>query len=108
LLLWAATAWAVGAAAPAVARGASSPVFDQHCIACHGPDARGIENLGVDLVESAFVRRSTSAELITFLRSGRLIDHPATLTGRPMPGFGWLTDGELEALAEFLKAQAGP
>jgi ubiquinol-cytochrome c reductase cytochrome c subunit len=82
-----------------------SALFDVHCIACHGPDGRGIENLGLDLVASAFVAGQPQAELVGFLRAGRLPDDPDSVTNRPMPSFGWLTDGELRALAAFLKSR---
>jgi len=87
--------------------GEGSPLFDQYCMACHGPDARGVDGLGVDLVRSTFVSGSSSAVLVEFLKEGRLPDDPASVTGRPMPGFSWVTDGELQAIAEYLKSQAG-
>jgi mono/diheme cytochrome c family protein len=81
--------------------------FDLHCISCHGPDARGIENVGVDLVASALVSGSSQRELVGFLAAGRTADDPASLTGRPMPGFAWLSESELAAIAAFLKARSG-
>jgi mono/diheme cytochrome c family protein len=84
-----------------------SAAFDQYCIACHGADARGIDNLGVDLVGSEFVARTPEAGLVEFLRIGRLPDDPATLTGRSMPGFSWVSEGELKAIAVFLKSGTG-
>lgn len=97
---------------PAVRTAATAPpdgaaLFDVHCIACHGPDARGIDNLGVDLVASPFVARSAAPDLVAFLKAGRLPDDPASLTGRPMPGFAWVAEGELRALADFLKSRNG-
>jgi mono/diheme cytochrome c family protein len=100
LVLGAALAGADDAAAAAD----GSAAFEQYCIACHGADARGIDNLGADLVASAFVRARSTEELVAFLEAGRLADDPASRTGRPMPGFGWVTAGELKALAEYLKS----
>ncbi len=89
--------------APAAAA-ARNDAFDQHCISCHGPDARGIDNLGVDLVASDFVRKSSEAALVEFLKLGRLADDPGTRSGQLMPGFGWVAEGELVSLAAFLKS----
>ncbi len=100
-------------AAPALAAVASAPAadtnaqFDQYCIGCHGPDARGVANLGVDLVASAFVAKSSQQVLLEFLKAGRLPDDPANSTGRPMPGFSWVPEGELESVAGFLKSRGG-
>lgn len=102
---------AVAATQPAMVRMAAAPdgaaLFDVHCIACHGPDGRGIDNLGADLVASAFVARNGEPALVEFLKAGRLPDDPASLTGRPMPGFAWVADSELRALAAFLKSRNG-
>jgi mono/diheme cytochrome c family protein len=87
--------------------GDGSAAFDLYCMACHGADARGIDGLGVTLVGSAFVTRTPVAELVEFLKIGRLPDDPATLTGRAMPGFGWVSDSELTAVVEFLKSHSG-
>lgn len=105
----AACAALLNAPAAAAAGPDGNALFDVHCIACHGPDGTGIDNLGVDLVASAFVAGSTEEGLVAFLQAGRLPDDPASLTGRPMPGFAWVTEGELRALAAFVKARnAGP
>lgn len=104
LVLGMALAGADGAAAAAD----GSAAFEQYCIACHGADARGIDNLGADLVASAFVRARTVDELVAFLEAGRLADDPASSTGRPMPGFGWVTASELRALAEYIKSINAP
>lgn len=94
-------------ASPTAVAADESPEFDQYCIACHGPDGRGEDNLGIDLVASAFVKKSSAEELVAFLKVGRFPDDPASLTGRPMPGFSWVSDSELAALASFLKARSG-
>lgn len=93
--------------APPVVAADGSELFDVHCIACHGPDARGIEDQGVDLVASPFVARESAAGLVEFLKAGRVADDPASVTGRPMPGFYWVAESELEALAAFLKDRSG-
>lgn len=100
-------------AAPACAAGtnrtaaASEPLYMQHCMLCHGIDGRGIEGLGANLADSRFVARQPVADLVAFLRTGRLPDDPASVSGRPMPGFAYLQDADLLALAEYLRRLAG-
>jgi mono/diheme cytochrome c family protein len=80
--------------------------FDAQCIACHGVDARGIEGLGVSLVDSGFVASSSREKLIEFLKLGRMPNDPATVTGLVMPGFAWIAEEDLAALAGYVKAIA--
>ena len=75
------------------------PLFLRYCATCHGVDARGVEGLGVNLVESSYVASSSSAELVEFLRAGRLPNDPASITRLPMPGFA-----HLEALLPILES----
>lgn len=86
-----------------VAAADSNPQFEQNCVMCHGADARGVEGLGVDLVDSAFVAKSSAAELVAFLKQGRMPDDPASRTQRPMPGFSWIAETDLQAIASYLK-----
>jgi len=95
------------------ARTATSPValpeqgasgaFGELCAACHGSLAEGVEGLGITLRESAFVRTSTDAELVAFLKAGRMPDSPGSLTGRPMPAFSWVSDEKLAAVVGELR-----
>jgi mono/diheme cytochrome c family protein len=103
------TAAYVATAPATVARAAadSNPYFEQYCIGCHGPDARGIENAGVNLVDSAFIATTSDQGLVEFLKVGRLPDDPANRTGRPMPGFSWVPESELKSVAAFLKSISG-
>ena len=78
-------------------------MFDTQCITCHGTDARGVEGLGVGLADSRFVRSATQDELIAFLRVGRMPNDPATVTGMVMPGFAWIAEQDLVALAGYIK-----
>lgn len=78
--------------------------FQAYCAPCHGPDARGLPNLGVDLRASRFVQGTKEADLMAFLRHGRPTGDPANRTGRPMPAFDWLPAGDLWVLAGRLKS----
>ena len=85
---------------PAVA---GAQLFAAHCAACHGADRRGLPQLGVSLVGSKFIEAQAPAALVAFLRKGRMPGEPGNLSGRVMPGFGYLQDAELETLAALLK-----
>lgn len=104
LALLAFAAPALPAAEPADAGAAG---YATNCIACHGADLAGVEGLGVNLVTSKFVAAQPAAALLAFLKAGRMPDDPATVTGRPMPGFGWLPEAELAAIVAFVKSRNG-
>lgn len=89
-------------AAPQTA--ATSVVFGANCVACHGPDARGVQGLGLNLVESKLVADSSPAALIVFLKEGRPADAPDNVTGVPMPSFAWMSDADLTEVAAYLKS----
>lgn len=93
---------------PAASRSAGPPIdreaaargqqlFLQNCSFCHGPDARGGAEGGVDLTRSAIVNGDpTSAQLAAFLK-----------TGRPpkMPAFDTLTDVQVSDIETFVRSQ---
>lgn len=62
--------------------------FKSNCSACHGPDARGVPNIGKDLVNSEFCRTQTDEQLLTFIKQGRLPDDPLNTTKVAMPPKG--------------------
>jgi disulfide bond formation protein DsbB len=81
--------------------------FSSLCIACHGPDARGLPNLGKDLVASAFVHSLTDQELLDFIKTGRPIWDPLNTTGVDMPPRGGnpaLTDEQLLNIIAYLRS----
>ncbi len=91
-------------AAPAAANATAAPLaYAAQCTACHGADAKGIEGLGLDLTASALVSESSEADLVEFLKIGRLPTDPASVTGIPMPGFAWMEAGDLTEIAVYLK-----
>jgi|SRR6185312_11683555 len=69
-------------------------VFDQHCAACHGVDARGTAK-GPGLATNPRVAQMSIAELSVFLEHG----NPAN----GMPAFADLGTKELTSLAHYLK-----
>jgi mono/diheme cytochrome c family protein len=92
------------AAAATVATAASSVVFGANCVACHGPDAGGVQGLGVNLMESKLVADSSPADLIVFLKAGRAADAPDNVTKVPMPSFAWMSDADLAEVTAYLKS----
>ncbi|MCC6614121.1 MAG: c-type cytochrome [Anaerolineae bacterium] len=79
------------------------------CAACHGPDARGLPNLGKDLVESEFVLSLSDEELLAFVQTGRPLWDPMNTTGIDMPARGGnpaLTDEDIMALIAYIRALA--
>lgn len=81
-------------------------IYGQTCSACHGPDATGIEGLGKDLHQNAFVDGQSDDELVAFLVVGRPADDPANSTGVAMPPKGGnpsLSDDDLLDVVAFLR-----
>jgi mono/diheme cytochrome c family protein len=78
-------------------------LYATHCVACHGANLQGIAELGVRLAGSDYVRRSDTAALIAFLKVGRLPGQADNMSGRVMPGFDYLPEAELAAVAEFVR-----
>lgn len=91
------------AAAVAVAGAAAPAVYMTNCVACHGADAQGVEGLGLPLAGSELVAQSSEAEIVEFLKAGRMPGSPDSVTGIPMPSFAWMPQGELEEVAGYLK-----
>ena len=93
---------------PATAGDATAGEVDYKatCAACHGQDARGIEGLGKDLHNNAFVASLTDDEMVDFLNEGRPADHPDNDTGVAMPPKGGnpaLTDADLLNITAYLR-----
>lgn len=85
---------------------AGETLFQSTCSACHGPDAKGLPNLGKDLTTSVFVRDLDDEQLVTFITVGRTPDDPLNTTGVVMPPRGGnpaLTDSDLLDIAAFIR-----
>lgn len=65
-------------------------LYQSACIACHGPDAKGVTALGKSLhpVDSEFIRSQSDAELVEFIKVGRQPGDPLNTTGVAMPPKG--------------------
>jgi disulfide bond formation protein DsbB len=68
------------------------------CAACHGPDAKGLPNLGKDLTTSEWTPQQTDEQLVEFLKVGRDASDPLNTTGVAIPPKGGkpvLTDADI-------------
>jgi disulfide bond formation protein DsbB len=100
-------------AAPVAAAPQGDPVkgqatFQTACVACHGPDATGVPNLGKSLhaSESEFVRSQSDDALVEFIKVGRQPDDPANTTGIAMPPKGGnpaITDDDLYHIVAWIR-----
>jgi disulfide bond formation protein DsbB len=80
--------------------------YDSVCIACHGPDATGMPNLGKDLTTSEFTQNLSDAELVEFIKMGRSVGDPANTTGVDMPPKGGspsLSDQDIYDIVAYLR-----
>ena len=69
---------------------AGEKLYMTTCVACHGPDAKGVEGLGKSLhpSDSDFVSSNIDEELVEYIKVGRRIDDPLNTTGIDMPPKG--------------------
>ena len=81
--------------------------YQKHCVFCHGNNLEGVTNLGVGLMNSDFVTTTSLKELIEMLKVGRMPNSDSSITGGVMPGFSWLSESELNAIASYIKS-TGP
>ena len=81
-------------------------LYLQTCSACHGPDAKGLPNLGKDLTASQFVKSKTDQELLEFVKVGRPAGDPLNTTGVAMPPKGGnpaLTDEDILNIIAYIR-----
>lgn len=81
-------------------------LYLEQCALCHGETGRGPENpdyQGSNLLENAFVKRLTDAELTAFLKRGRAADAPDSTLRALMPPFDYMSDAELKLIVQFLR-----
>jgi len=88
---------------------AGETVYMSTCIACHGPDAKGVTGLGKSLhpSDSEFIRGKTDDELVKFILAGRTPDDPLNTTGVGMPAKGGnpaITEQQLHDVVAYIRA----
>ena len=80
--------------------------YDQTCAACHGMNGKGLPKLGKDLTTSTFIAEKTDAQLLAFVKKGRLPSDPLNTTGVAMPPKGGnpaLTDQQLMDIISYIR-----
>jgi mono/diheme cytochrome c family protein len=83
-------------------------LYQQTCANCHGPDGKGLPNLGKDLTTSEFVQSQSNQAVLAFVKQGRLPNDPGNTTGVPMPPKGGnpaLTDEQILEIITFIRTQ---
>jgi cytochrome c oxidase cbb3-type subunit III len=75
-----------------------SMLFDSNCGSCHGSDGRGGEH-GPDIATDPDVQRLADSDLIAIAKNG--------VPGTGMPAFGWLGQGKLTAIVQYLRTLQG-
>lgn len=96
-------------AAPALAKGDPAKGKDNFatCAGCHGPDGKGLPNLGKDMTSSEFIKSKSDAELLAFIKTGRPASDPLNTTGVDMPPKGGnpaLTDQQLMDIIAYIRS----
>lgn len=95
-----------GSPTPAGDATAGKASYDTTCIACHGPDGKGMPGLGKDLTTSEFVNSKTDAEMVEFIKTGRPASDPLNTTKVDMPPKGGnpaLTDQDIINIVAYLR-----
>ena len=86
-------------------------LFLETCSACHGQDARGLPNLGKDLVTSTFIAETDDAGLLQMVAQGRDVDDPLNTSGIAMPPKGGnpaLDDEDIQNIIAYLRTINAP
>ncbi len=86
---------------------AGQTAYSTTCVACHGPEAKGVAGLGKDLTTSEFVQEQSDDELVTFIKTGRPSSDPLNTTGIDMPPKGGnpaLTDDDIYNIVAYLRS----
>ena len=98
-------------AAPAGDPVAGKEAYDKTCIACHGPDLKGMTGLGKDLTTSEFVASQSDEELVAFILVGRPASDTANTQGVDMPPKGGnpsLTEEDLLNIVAYMRSMQAP
>ena len=82
-------------------------VFAGTCSACHGPDGKGMPNLGKDLTTSTWLLTQSDEQFFKFLHVGRPASDKLNTVGVDMPPKGGnpaLTDQDLTNVVAYVRS----
>lgn len=80
--------------------------FALNCVACHGPEGKGIPHVGADLTQSRFIAAQSDDALLKFVATGRLPGDPHSVLGLTMPPRGGdptLDDAGIRQIVDYLR-----
>ena len=103
----AADAPAEAAAAPAGDAANGGKIYSTACVACHGPEAKGVTGLGKDLTTSTWVGEQSDVQLVEFIKRGRDVTDPLNTTGVAMPPKGGnpaMSEQEIADIVAFVRS----
>lgn len=98
------------AAAPAALVGDASnggKIFSTACVACHGPEGKGVQGLGKDLTTSEWVAQQSDEQLVEFIKKGRDATDALNTTGVAMPPKGGnpaMSEQEVADIVAFVRS----
>lgn len=98
------------AAAPAAIVGDAAnggKIFSTACVACHGPEGKGVQGLGKDLTTSEWVAQQSDEQLVEFIKKGRDASDPLNTTGVAMPPKGGnpaMSDQDIADIVAFVRS----
>lgn len=92
-----------GVTAQMIAEGASLFKGQGICVVCHGPEAKGIPNLGADLTDEEWVHGDGSYEgTLETITKGVAPDKSTTGAAMPPKGGSSLKEDQLKAVAAYV------
>ncbi len=80
--------------------------YGASCVSCHGPDAKGLPNLGKNLVTSEFVAKLDDEQFLAFIQKGRPSSDPLNTTKVDMPPKGGnpaLDEDRINTIIAFIR-----
>lgn len=73
------------------------------CTACHGQDAKGIPNLGVNLTDTEWLHsKGTYDDIVKQIMAGVTADKSSSGTVMPPKGGSSITDAQVKAVAAYV------
>jgi mono/diheme cytochrome c family protein len=83
-------------------------IYREICTECHGLKGQGVEDKGITLKASKFIKERTDDELLAYVKQGRTKDDPLNTSGLEMPpkaGPAELTAAQLLGAGAYIRAE---